>query len=111
MVIHRFAARLPGKNVSKNMIYTMPSIRLVTFLTSLALVATLRAATPAPAENPAATPAPAQSPYSLKDTVPVQSLGKGFQIVLGKNPNGWSFILEPDLWALGVAVHCRREEV
>jgi hypothetical protein len=84
------------------MIYTMPSIRLVTFLTSLALVATLRAATPAPAENPPATPAPTRSPYSLKDTVPVESLGKGFEVVPGKDPNGWSFILEPYLWALGV---------
>ena len=87
----------------------MPSIRLVTFLTSLALVATLRAATPTPAENPVATPAPAGSPHSLKDTVPVESLGdsvvarrNGFEVVPGKDPNGWSFILEPYLWALGV---------
>jgi hypothetical protein len=102
MVIHRFFARLPGKNVSKNMIYSMPSVRLVAFLTSLALIATLRAATPTSAENPVATPAPTRSPYSLKDTVPVESLGKGFQVVPGKDPNGWSFILEPYLWALGV---------
>jgi hypothetical protein len=54
------------------MIYTMASMRLVTFLPGLALVG--RAATPAPAENPVATPAPARSPYSLKDTVPVESL-------------------------------------
>jgi len=86
----------------------MPSIRLVTFLTSLALVATLRAATPTPAENPLATPAPTRSPYSLKDTVPVESPGDsilarrtGFEVVPGKDPNGWSFILEPYLWGTG----------
>jgi hypothetical protein len=87
----------------------MPSIRVVTFLTSLALVATLRAATPKPVENPVTTPAPAGSPHSLKDPVPLESLGdstvaprKGFEVVPGKDPNGWSFILEPYLWALGV---------
>jgi hypothetical protein len=87
----------------------MPSIRLVTFLTSLALVATLRAATPTPAENPLATPAPTRSPYSLKDTVPVESPGDsilarrtGFEVVPGKDPNGWSFILEPYLWGTGI---------
>jgi hypothetical protein len=35
----------------------MPFIWLATFLTSLALVTTLRAATPTPGENPVATPA------------------------------------------------------
>ena len=87
----------------------MPSIRLATFLASLALVATLRAASPTPRENPAATPAPVGNPHSLKDTVPVESLGdsilarrNGFEVVPGKDPNGWSFILEPYLWALGV---------
>jgi hypothetical protein len=74
MVIHRFFARLPGKNVSRNMIYTMASIRLFTFLSSLALVATLRGATPTPVENPGAAPSPASSPHSQKDTVPIESL-------------------------------------
>jgi hypothetical protein len=95
--------------VNKNRIYTMPSIRPVTFLASLALVATLRAATPMPAENSVAAPASVGSPHSLKDTVPIESLGdsilaprKGFEVVPGKDPNGWSFVLEPYLWALGV---------
>jgi hypothetical protein len=84
----------------------MPSVRLVALLASLVQVATLWAATPAPAETPTtATPAPAQRPHSLKETVPVESLSdsivasrRGFEIVPGKDPNGWSFILEPYLW-------------
>jgi hypothetical protein len=78
-------------------------------LASLAMVASLQAASPTLVENPAATPAPAGSPLSLKDTVPVESLGDsvvarhtGFEVVPGKDPNGWSFILEPYLWGLGV---------
>jgi hypothetical protein len=62
MIIHRFVARLPDWNfVNKNRSYAMPSIRLVTFLTSLALVATLRTATPKPAENPVTTPHPLEA--------------------------------------------------
>jgi hypothetical protein len=65
------------------------------------------AATP-PAENPDAAPGPARSAHSLKERVPVESLGdsvtrhSGFEVVPGKDPNGWSFILEPYLWGLGV---------
>ena len=75
----------------------------------LAVVVSLQAATPAAAENPAQTSAPASSPYSLKGTVPVESVGDsvvarhiGFEVVPGKDPNGWSFIIEPYLWGLGV---------
>ena len=67
------------------------------------------AASPMSAENPAPTSAPAGSPHSLKETVPVESLGDsilarhtGFEVVPGKDPNGWSFIIEPYLWGLGV---------
>ena len=87
----------------------MPFIRLVAFLAGLALVSALHAASPTPAENPAPTPAPAGSPHSLKESVPVESLGDsvvarhtGFEVVPGKDPNGWSFIIEPYLWGLGV---------
>jgi hypothetical protein len=87
----------------------MASVRLVALLASLVQVATLWAATPAPAETPTATPAPARRPHSLKETVPVESLSdsivaprRGFEIVPGKDPNGWSFILEPYLWAMGL---------
>ena len=41
--------------------------------------------------------------------MPVESLGDsvvarhtGFEVVPGKDPNGWSFIIEPYLWGLGV---------
>ena len=87
----------------------MPFIRLVAFLAGLALVSNLHAASPKPAENPAAAPGPSGSAHSLKESVPVDSLGDsvvarhtGFEVVPGKDPNGWSFILEPYLWALGV---------
>ena len=87
----------------------MPSILPAACLAIIAPAATLRAAAPTPLENPPATPAPARSPHSLKHTVPVETLGdsvvarrNGFEVVPGKDPNGWSFILEPYLWALGV---------
>ena len=87
----------------------MPFIRLIAFLAGLALVSNLHAASPKPAENPDAAPGPSSSARSLKESVPVESLGDsvvarhtGFEVVPGKDPNGWSFILEPYLWALGV---------
>ncbi|HEY5706450.1 MAG TPA: hypothetical protein VIS96_12835 [Terrimicrobiaceae bacterium] len=95
--------------MSKNKSYSMPFIRLIAFLTGLALVSTLHAALPTPAENPGAAPGPAGNTHSLKHTVPVEALGDsvvarhtGFEVVPGKDPNGWSFILEPYLWGLGV---------
>ena len=95
--------------MSKNRSYSRPFIRLVAFLAGLALVSALHAASPKPAENPDTTHAAAKSPHSLKEPVTVESLGdsivaprNGFEVVPGKDPNGWSFILEPYLWALGV---------
>ena len=58
---------------------------------------------------PAASAVAAGSPHSLKGTLPVESLGdtvvargNGFEVVPGKDPNGWSFVLEPYLWAMGI---------
>ena len=86
----------------------MLSIRLVIFLTSLGLVATLRAASPTPPESPPITPVSARK-HSLKDAVPLETPGDsivarhtGFEVVPGKDPNGWAFIIEPYLWGLGV---------
>jgi hypothetical protein len=69
----------------------------------------LQGASARPAENPGATPRPAGRTHSLRDTIPVESLGEsvvarriGFEVVPGRDPNGWSFVLEPHLWALGV---------
>ncbi len=77
-------------------------------LASFALVSTLPAAPPTPVESPGAAPVPAGT-HSLKKTVPVESVGDsvvarhtGFEVVPGKDPNGWSFIIEPYLWGLGV---------
>ena len=71
----------------------MPSIRLVAFLTSRALVATLRAATRLPAENPVAAPAAAGNPHAVKDPISVESLGdspvsrrNGFELFPAKIP-------------------------
>jgi hypothetical protein len=87
----------------------MQSIRLVGLLISIALVATSWGASPVSAENPAPTSAATGRKLSLKEPVPVESLGDsilarhtGFEVVPGKDPNGWSFILEPYLWGLGV---------
>ena len=86
----------------------MLSIRLVIFLTSLGLVATLRAASPTLPESPPITPVSARK-HSLKDAVPLEAPGDsivarhtGFEVVPGKDPNGWAFIIEPYLWGLGV---------
>ena len=89
--------------------WTMQSIRLVGSLISIALVATSWGASPVSAENPAPTSAATGRKLSLKEPVPVESPGDsilarhtGFEVVPGKDPNGWSFILEPYLWGLGV---------
>ncbi|MGC2576713.1 MAG: hypothetical protein WA376_03970, partial [Terrimicrobiaceae bacterium] len=77
-------------------------------LASLAMVATLRAASPTPDEERVATRTSTETSHSLKDAVPVESSGTvvprhtGFEVVPGKDPNGWAFIIEPYLWGLGV---------
>ena len=52
----------------------------------------LHAASPKPAENPEA--APGRRLCRRSNT--------GFEVVPGKDPNGWFFIIEPYLWGLGV---------
>ena len=88
--------------------YSIVPVGLVASLMGLALVATLRAASPVPPADLPITPVPARK-YSLKETVPVERLGEsvvsrrtGFEVVPGKDPNGWSFIVEPYLWGLGI---------
>jgi hypothetical protein len=84
-------------------------IRLITSVISIALVAVSRAASPASSvENPATTLTSGERKLSLKEPVPVESLGASvatrwsFEVVPGKDPNGWSFIIEPYLWGLGI---------
>ena len=86
----------------------MLSMRLIIFLTGLGLVATLQAASPTPPESPPITPVSARK-HSFKDAVPFEAPGDsivarhtGFEVVPGKDPNGWAFIIEPYLWGLGV---------
>jgi hypothetical protein len=89
--------------------WNIQSIRLVGLLISIALVATSWGASPVFAENPAPTSAATGRKLSLKEPVPVESPGDsivarhtGFEVVPGKDPSGWSFILEPYLWRLGI---------
>ena len=104
------AAALIGQQPVK--LSTLPRSFRDCFLTialaSFALVSALPAAPPTPVESPGTAPVPAGT-HSLKKTVPVESLGDsvvarhtGFEVVPGKDPNGWSFIIEPYLWGLGV---------
>ena len=83
----------------------MTTTRFATMLAGFALASALQAETPVPAQ-PAASPAP-----SLSFLDPVESFAQDsilrpkdpFQVVPGKDPDGWSFILEPYLWAMGMS--------
>jgi hypothetical protein len=84
-------------------------LRMATFLATILGISCLNADTSVLSGTPPATAAPGGSPHSLKGTVPVESLGdtivargNGFEVVPGKDPNGWSFVLEPYLWAMGI---------
>ena len=87
--------------------YSIVPVRLVAFLIGLALVATLRAASPTAPGDSQTAPVTARK-HSLKQPVPVERVGDsvvsrtGFEVVPGKDPNGWSFIVEPYLWGLGI---------
>jgi hypothetical protein len=101
-------SRSPKNYLNNERSYSVLPVRFVVFLIGLALGATLRAASPTPPENPPITPAPARQ-HSLKEPVSVERLGdsvafrpRGFEVVPGKDPNGWSFIVEPYLWGLGI---------
>ena len=62
--------------------------------------------TGAAAQTPQETPAAGVSQTSSKNFTPVENLPtklpRYFEVVPGKDPNGWSFILEPYGWALGI---------
>jgi hypothetical protein len=82
---------------------------IAAYLAGILGILRLNANMPVSPEIQTSASAPAGSPHSLKDIVPVESPGdsliaprKGFEVVPGKDPSGWSFILEPYLWAMGM---------
>jgi hypothetical protein len=86
--------------------------RQISTLPCILGISRLNADTPAPPKTPAATPAatpvPANVHHSL--TEPIESFGQfilhptdPYQVIPGKDPKGWSFTLEPYLWALGIS--------
>ena len=84
----------------------MKPIRLSTILAALALAATLHAGTPTrPEVNP---PGEAPATHSFLD--PIEGFAHDsilrptapFELVPGKDPNGWSFVIEPYVWAMGI---------
>ncbi|MEI8309803.1 MAG: hypothetical protein WCH98_03510 [Verrucomicrobiota bacterium] len=84
----------------------MAPIRVSSFLTSLALAATLHAATPSvpQAETPAEAPAKHtffESLETFKENTITHPVAP-FELVPGKDPNGWSFVIEPYVWAMGI---------
>ncbi|MGA7212578.1 MAG: hypothetical protein WCE49_01990 [Terrimicrobiaceae bacterium] len=63
--------------------------------------------TNASGQTPPGTPAAAEaSQVASKNFAPIEQvpaqLPKYFEVVPGKDPNGWSFILEPYGWAMGL---------
>lgn len=84
----------------------MKQIRFLIILAGLALATTLHAGTPTgpKAETPVVEPAK----HSIFD--PIEGFAQDsilhptnpFQLVPGKDPNGWSFVLEPYVWAMGI---------
>jgi hypothetical protein len=85
----------------------MKQIRLSTTITVLALVTTLHAGTPTTPK--AETPVETSATHSFLD--PIEGFARDsilhpiapFELVPGKDPNGWGFVIEPYLWAMGIS--------
>ena len=84
----------------------MKLIRLSTTLAALALAGALHAGTTTRPE--VAAPAEAPATHSFLD--PIEGFARDsilhptapFELVPGKDPNGWSFVIEPYVWAMGI---------
>jgi len=84
----------------------MKQIRFSTIIAALALATTLRAGTPT---GPEAKP-PAEAPAKHSFLDPIEGFAQDsilrpsapFELVPGKDPNGWAFVIEPYAWAMGV---------
>ena len=76
------------------------------FLAAFALATTLHAGTPTVPKPE--TPAEAPAKHSFLD--PIEGFARDsilhptnpFQLVPGKDPNGWAFVIEPYAWAMGI---------
>jgi len=84
----------------------MKLIRLSTFIAGLAVATTLHAGTPTGPKTE--TPPEAPATHSFVD--PIEGFARDsilrppapFELVPGKDPNGWSFVIEPYVWAMGI---------
>ena len=87
----------------------MTSFRLLAIFTVLALAVAVQAEMPAAPKDSKPADSPAQEQrHSFLD--PITFVGESilhpkdpYQTVPGNDPNGWSLVIEPYLWALGVA--------
>jgi hypothetical protein len=77
---------------------------------AIALPGSLHAATPSPAtENANPQPASATSNYTFFDSIETFKENTithpiaPFELVPGKDPNGWAFVIEPYAWAMGIS--------
>ena len=86
----------------------MTKIRLQISAAALVLATTLHAGTP-PVPEAIKPVDPAAQPYSFLD--PIESFARDsilqpkapFELVPGKDPNGWGFVAEPYLWGMGIS--------
>ena len=84
----------------------MNKIRFSTIIAALALATTLHAGTPTGPKTETSVEAPAT--HSFVD--PIEGFARDsilrptapFELVPGKDPNGWSFVIEPYVWAMGI---------
>ena len=83
--------------------------RLLAVIIATALPGSLLAATPSPATESTgsqAAPAPAKHTFfesveTFKENTITHPIAP-FELVPGKDPNGWSFVIEPYVWAMGI---------
>ena len=84
------------------------AVHLKILFFSLALAVTVRAESPAIPEAPQPAAPPAQ-PHSFLDPIgdftrdSILHPTAPFELVPGKNPNDWGFVIEPYLWAMGLS--------
>lgn len=85
------------------------TVRTLAVVIAAALPLSLQAATPSPTtektSQQAAMPAPKYSFFESIETFKENTITHpiaSFELVPGKDPNGWSFVIEPYVWAMGI---------